>query len=162
MAAKKAEGLDQKVSLSPGSPSSSMTGAEFEGAWRKLLALAAKSPNLRCLECQECERCTDCTFCAQGRGLARCHYCEGCTDCIDCTHCVRSVGCIACQHCVEAERCAGSAYLVRSIGCSACSYCFGCVNLSRRDFCILNEPYDRATYFDLAAHLSRELRVRLP
>jgi hypothetical protein len=139
----------------------SMTGAEFEAAWRKLLAGAARTANQGCLECGECERCTDCTFCVGGQGLARCHYCQACTDCIDCTHCVRSVGCIACQHCLDAERCAGSAYLVRSVGCSSCTYCFGCVGLSRRDFCILNEQYDRATYFEIASRLARDLRISL-
>jgi hypothetical protein len=36
------------------------------------------------------------------------------------------------------------------------------VGLARRDFHILNEPYDRATYFELTARLARELRVELP
>jgi hypothetical protein len=33
------------------------------------------------------------------------------------------------------------------------------VGLSRKDFHILNEPYDRQTYFALIAKLSRELGV---
>jgi hypothetical protein len=69
---------------------------------------------------------------------------------------------MACQHCVDCERCVSSAYLVRSIGCSGCTYCFGCLNLSRRDFCILNESYDRATYFALTARIARDLRFALP
>jgi hypothetical protein len=36
------------------------------------------------------------------------------------------------------------------------------VGLSRRDFHILNEPYDRAAYFELTARLARELRIELP
>ena len=62
----------------------------------------------------------------------------------------------------RANSCVGSAYLVRSTGCTGCTYCFGCVGLSRRDFCILNEPYDRATYFEITARLARELRIALP
>jgi hypothetical protein len=69
---------------------------------------------------------------------------------------------LACQHCVESERCVASAYLVQSIGCTRCTYLFGCVGLSERDFCILNEPYDRASYFALASRLAKELRVVLP
>jgi len=53
----------------------------------------------------------------------------------------------------------GSAYLVRCVGLSGCTYCFGCVGLSKKDFHILNEPYDRKTYFDIVAKLSRELRI---
>jgi hypothetical protein len=36
------------------------------------------------------------------------------------------------------------------------------VGLSKRDFHILNERYDRATYFELTARLARELRIQLP
>jgi hypothetical protein len=144
-----------------------MTGAEFESAFRKLLqgaaaAAARHGDNVKCLACDGCERCIECTFCVASRGLARCHYCEGCIDCTDCSHCVRSNGCLACQHCVDSERCVGSAYLVRSVGCSGCTYCFGCVGLSRRDFHILNERYERTAYFELVSGLGRELRVTLP
>jgi hypothetical protein len=64
---------------------------------------------------------------------------------------------MACQHCVECEGCVRSAYLVRSVGCSGCTYCFGCVGLSRKDFHILNEPYERAEYFAVTRQLRREL-----
>jgi hypothetical protein len=33
------------------------------------------------------------------------------------------------------------------------------VGLWRRDFCVLNEQYDRATYFELTSRLARELGV---
>jgi hypothetical protein len=140
-----------------------MTRTEFESAFRKLIQAATRdSANVSCLACERCERCSECTFCVGSRGLARCHYCEACTDCTDCSHCVRSTGCLACQHCVDSERCVGSAYLVRSVGCSSCAYCFGCVGLSKRDFHILNERYDRNTYFELTARLARELGISLP
>jgi hypothetical protein len=139
-----------------------MTGAEFEAAFRKLMSGAARADNVGCLACDRCERCSECTFCVASKGLSRCHYCEACADCTDSAHCVRCSGCLACQHCVDSERCTGSAYLVRSVACSGCNYCFGCVGLGRRDFHILNEPYDRATYFETAARLARELRIVLP
>jgi len=34
--------------------------------------------------------------------------------------------------------------------------------LSRRDFHILNERYERTAYFELVSRLGRELRVTLP
>ena len=140
-----------------------MTGPEFEAALRKLVSGATRtSANVACVGCERCERCSECTFCVGSKGLARCHYCDACSDCTDCAHCARSTGCLACQHCVESDRCIGCAYLVRSVGCSGCTYCFGCVGLSRRDFHILNEPYDRATYFETTARLARELRLALP
>ncbi|MGO9837297.1 MAG: hypothetical protein ACLP1X_24145 [Polyangiaceae bacterium] len=139
-----------------------MTGLDFETALRKLVAVAARSTaNVGSLECEGCERCEGCTFCASSKGLARCHYCTGCDDCTDCTHCSDCRACTACQRCVGCERCVGSAYLVRSIGCNGCSYCFGCVGLWRRDFCVLNEQYDRAAYFELTSRLARELGVKV-
>ena len=56
----------------------------------------------------------------------------------------------------------GSAYLVRSVDCTGCTYGFGCVGLSRKDFCILNVQCDRATYFEVASRLARELGLVLP
>jgi hypothetical protein len=139
-----------------------MTGAEFEAALRTLLArTGGTGDNVSCLHCDGCERCTESTFCALSKGLTRCHYCAACVDCTDCAHCTRSTSCLACQHCVETERSIGSAYLVRSVGCNGCTYCFGCVGLSRRDFHVLNEPCDRATYFELTARLARELRIAM-
>ena len=43
--------------------------------------------------------------------------------------------------------------------CSSCTYCFGCVGLVRKEFHILNEPYDRKTYFKLVKALMAELAV---
>ncbi len=40
---------------------------------------------------------------------------------------------------------------------SNCEYCFGCVGLDGKSFHILNEPYDRQTYFALVKELSRQL-----
>jgi hypothetical protein len=72
---------------------------------------------------------------------------------------VLSTGCLACSHCERCERCISSAYLVRCIGCSGCTYCFGCVGLSKKDFHILNEPYERQEYFEKVAELRRALRI---
>jgi hypothetical protein len=52
--------------------------------------------------------------------------------------------------------------VVRCVDCTDCTYCFGCVGLGRKDFHILNEPYDRETYFALTARLARDLRLEGP
>jgi hypothetical protein len=138
-----------------------MNRAEFEAAYRKLVAAAGRgTDNVSCLACEHCERCSESTFCNDSKGLTRCHYCESCSDCTDASHCARSTGCLACQHCTDCERCIGSAYLSRCVGCSGCNYCFGCVGLAKRDFHILNEPYERTAYFEMVAKLERELRGR--
>jgi hypothetical protein len=46
---------------------------------------------------------------------------------------------------------------VKCIACTGSSYLFGCVGLHKKDFQILNEPYDRQTYFAAIARLSRDL-----
>jgi hypothetical protein len=144
--------------LAPMPDARTLSASEFEAALRTLGAGAASGDgNLGCLACEGCERCRECTFCSDSSGLSRCHYTTGCTDCVDCAHCDDCRGCSACQHCTGSEDCIGSAYLVRSVGCMGCTYCFGCVGLQRRDFHILNEAYDRATYFEVTARLSREL-----
>ena len=135
-----------------------MNRSEFEAALKKLVTEAgARVDNQRCLACERCERCTDSTFCKESKGLSRCNYCVRSTDCVDSSHLTDCVGCLSSTHCVASQRCTGSAYLVRSIGCVGCTYCFGCVGLHKKDFHILNEPYDRATYFERVAKLSREL-----
>jgi hypothetical protein len=138
-----------------------MNRSEFEAKYRALIAGTGKTTaNVGCLACERCEGCAESTFCKESKGLTRCHYCEGCGDCTDCSHTLRSKSCLSCQQCVECERCTGSAYLTKSVGCSGCTYCFGCVGLSKRDFHILNEPYDRTTYFATVAKLERELGIR--
>jgi hypothetical protein len=138
-----------------------MDRASFEAAFRKLMASpGAQTANVGCIGCERCLGATDSTFCVDCKQIARCQYCTGCEDSSDCAHCTNSRGLRACQHCVECQRCSDSAYLVRSVSCVNCTYCFGCVGLSRKDFHILNEPYDRQTYFATVAKLSRELGVR--
>lgn len=132
--------------------------AEFEAEVRRLReAHEQDTDNERCIECSGCERCKDCTFCKGSKALARCHYCVDSQRCSDCTHCRGSKDLVACNHCVASERCVQSSYLVKSVDCTGCTYCFGCVGLSRKDFHILNKPYDRSTYFAITSRLAREL-----
>ena len=139
-------------------PAPSIGRAEFEAELRRLAqAHEQRADNDRCVECVACERCLECTFCRGSKALTRCHYCVDSQRCVDSTHCAASRDLLACNHCVACERCVQSSYLVKSIDCTGCAYCFGCVGLSRRDFHILNKPYDRSAYFALTARLAREL-----
>jgi hypothetical protein len=134
------------------------TRSEFEAALKKLVAEAgSRTDNQGCLSCERCERSSDSTFCTDCKGVKRCHYCARCEDCIDSSHLTGCTGCLSCSHCTASQRCTGSAYLVRSIGCVGCTYCFGCVGLHKKDFHILNQPYDRSAYFAVVKKLTREL-----
>jgi hypothetical protein len=135
-----------------------MNRTEFEAALKKLtLEVGSRVGNPGSLVCDRCERCADSTFCSDSKGLARCHYCTRCEDCVDSSHLSGCAGCLSCSHAVASQRCTGSAYLVRCTGCVGCNYCFGCVGLHRKDFHILNQPYDRATYFAEVERLSKTL-----
>jgi hypothetical protein len=142
--------------------SDQLSGATFEAALRRLLSSPRDRDNVASIACEDCRGCSECTFCKGCANLTRCQHCVGCEDCSDCTHCASCRSCLMCQHCADSERCVASAYLVRCVGCSGCTYCFGSVGLRRRDFHILNEPYDRATYFILTQRLARELGMVLP
>lgn len=133
---------------------------EFEARFRELVDAQARSTaNTGCLACTRCERCSDSTFLEDCRGVARSNYCKRCVDCSECSHSIACTSCVACMHCEECERCTQSAYLVRCIACSGCTYCFGCVGLAKKDFHILNEPYERQEYFARVAELRRALRI---
>jgi hypothetical protein len=140
-----------------------LTAPEFDAAFRKLLAAARnQETTVGCVGCERCSQIAECTFCADSTNLLRCNYCAHCDECTECSHCRGCRSCIGCQHCIDSERCTASAYLVRCVGCSGSAYDFGCVGLTRRDFHILNQPYDRATYFAIATRLARDLGVRMP
>jgi hypothetical protein len=137
-----------------------MTPVEFEFRLRELLRSQSAGPaNSRCIDCHGCERCVLSTFCGDSQRLLRCHYCDDCSDSTDCSHCRGCKGCLGCSHCIACERCTEGSHLVRSIGLSGCSYCFGCVGLSNKDFHILNEPYDRSTYFAMTKALSKAMAI---
>jgi hypothetical protein len=133
---------------------------EFERRWNALLSKASLGQgNESCVECRGCRGCASCTFCTDSERLVRCHFCVRCRACTDSLHCRGSRGLSNCQHCIDCESCAHSSYLVRSVSLTSCQYCFGCVGLSGKDFHILNEPYDRKTYFSVTQRLARELRL---
>ncbi len=135
-----------------------MTPTDFQAELDRLLAAhRGRTENTRCVECTQCERCSDSTFCRASKGLTRCHYCVECDDTQDSTHCRASRALTRCNHCVECERCTDGAHLLRCVDCSRCTYCFGCVGLDRKDFHILNRPYERREYFALVEKLSAGL-----
>jgi hypothetical protein len=136
-----------------------LTLHEFEARYRELLgAFESSIENDRCVQCEACRGCTQCTFCRHSQRLIRCHYCVECVDCSDSSHCQASRGLSSCQHCTDSRNCTRSSYLVRCSNMTGCTYCLGCVGLSQKDFHILNQPFDRATYFQITRTLLRQLQ----
>jgi hypothetical protein len=136
--------------------------ATFERRFRELSqTFDTQKDNRGCVQCQRCERCVDCTFCVECKDTMRSTYCSQLIDCTGCTKCVNCQNCNDCQHCIDAKRCLRCAYVIQSVGCSDCTYCFGCIGLIKKDFHILNEPYDRSVYFSIVSRLSRELGIKV-
>ena len=136
---------------------------QFEKRLRELAtALGSSHENEGSVECVGCKACNGSTFCRDSERLVRCHYCVRCAQCTDSSHCRGSRGLIGCNHCVDCEGCSGGSYLVRCVAVTNASYCFGCVGLGGKDFHVLNEPYDRSSYFALTKKLAKELGLDRP
>jgi len=142
-------------------PAPGVLGArEFEARYQELEGkLAERRDNERCVECDGCFGCQASTFCRDSDRLCRCHYCIRCVLCTDSSHCRDSRTLVACNHCIQCEGSVRCSYVVRSVALSDCTYCFGCVGISGKDFYVLNEPYDRSTYFDVTRRLLQELGI---
>lgn len=131
---------------------------QFEARFRELLASQeARQENAGCVQCETSSGCTSSTFCRHSRALVRCHYCVECEQCTDSSHCQGSRALLSCHHCMDTQSSVSSSYLVRCASMAHCTYCMGCVGLSHKDFHILNQPYDRSTYFELSRKLIRQL-----
>jgi hypothetical protein len=148
-----------RFSVEDGAPElAALTAREFDARYRELLAqFESGSENDRCVMCEACRGCTQCTFCRHSEHLIRCNYCVECVQCTDSSHCQASQGLLSCQHCSGSRNLIRCSYVVRCANMTECTYCLGCVGLSRKDFHILNQPYDRSTYFALSRALLREL-----
>jgi hypothetical protein len=118
-----------------------------------LLRSVDSSENNESLELKNSKGCVRCHFCADCTACFACTYanhCELCTHCNridDCTRCHRS------SHLKDCSDCNDSHYLIECNRCVECTYCIGCVGLTRKEFHILNQPYDRKTFFKIAKAL---------
>ncbi len=109
---------------------------------------------------KDCNQCTSCMFCVKCNGCYKCTHSTNCQLCSHASHCIGCKSCRKCSYSIESENCSGSAYLVYCYNCIDCTYCFGCVGMSKQDFCILNEKYDRDEYFKQIKSLKTSLGIR--
>ncbi|MDR2416415.1 MAG: hypothetical protein LBD75_07665 [Candidatus Peribacteria bacterium] len=83
-----------------------------------------------------------------GTFIQRSNDCMDCTvafECDNCYDCYNVNNCTGIMHSHNCHDCSLSAYLDF---CRGCSNCFACHNLYNQQYCILNVPYDRETYFE--------------
>ena len=96
---------------------------------------------VRCHFCTNCEMCTSCTYASNSQHCTHCNRIDSCTRSHRSSHLDRCIDCVDSQ------------YLIDCTNCVDCTYCLGCVGLTRKEFHILNEPYDRKTYFKILKEL---------
>ncbi len=105
-----------------------------------------------------------------------CFFCEGGwqEDCIyahfspfnnkvvDSLHTSNSEKCFMCVNC---DKCHSSTYLIDCVSCtdchfsallSSCTDCFGCVDLTRKKYCIFNKQFTKEEYFKKVEELKKE------
>lgn len=87
-------------------------------------------------------------------------------DCVDCTHIHNSELCynlMSADHCYSVNcswvmtNCRDCDYCIWSIGCSNC---FGCVNIKRKEYYILNKQYTKEEYYKRVAAMKEDLKRR--
>jgi len=125
----------------------------FKTQYETLLEQADLGSNQESLELRNSEGCVRCHFSNQCEVCFACTYAERSKHC---THCNRIEDCLRCHrssHLTNCTDCSDSQYLIDCVQCSECTYCLGCVGLSRKEFHILNRPYDRKTYFQILKSL---------
>lgn len=129
----------------------------FTDGLRALQRSVDTTANPGSFDTERCAGCAHCNFCSECTDCYRCNYAVGSEACTHCTHIRGCTRCHGSTHLVDCTDCADSQYLVMSTHCRECTYCFGCVGLVRKEFHILNEPYDRKTYFKIVKALTAEL-----
>ena len=106
---------------------------------------------------------TNSTQCQFSSGLKDCHRCSYTTDSVGCTHATHLTRCTQCHQSsrlVDCTRCVESHYLTLCQDCVECTYCYACVGLVRKEFHILNQPYDKNTWFALVKALQADSPTR--
>lgn len=87
-------------------------------------------------------------------------------DCIDCDHvtnCELSYNSMSIDACYNVNC---SWWVVNSNNCEygfcniGCSNCFGCVNVKRKEYNILNKQYSKEEYFKKTGEIKEDLRKR--
>ena len=134
-----------------------MTRTEFQAELQRLRReIGVPEENAGSFRSQDCQGCLRCMFCTGCTNCYRCTHCMKCEATTGSSHCLRCTGCHDCSHCQDSRGCTGSAYLVQCASCSDCTYCTNYVDLNRKEFHILNQPYSRTEYFALIKTLKWE------
>ena len=130
-----------------------MDAKSFKTAYERLLRESDLSVNQESLELRDSRGCVRCHFTSNSEVCFACTYAENSRYCTHCNRIDNATRCHRSTHLKDCTDCSDSHYLIDCVQCTECTYCLGCVGLSRKEFHILNEPYDRKTYFKILKSL---------
>lgn len=113
------------------------------------------------------KNCKNCFMCFNGEKAEDCAYIYdevyNLKDCVDCSHVTNSQ---LCYNSMSMDNCYNvdfSWWMVNCRDCmfgfcnNGCSNCFGCINLQRKEFFILNAAYTKESYFKKIAEIKDDL-----
>lgn len=112
----------------------------------------------------------NCFMCFNGGKSKDCLYCYdealSSKDCTDCSHVLQSELVYNSMSIDNSYNVNCSWWVVNSNNCeygfcnNGCSNCFGCVNVMRREYNILNRPYSKDDYFKKVDEIKRDLSAK--
>ncbi len=106
-----------------------------------------------------------CYFCFDNIFLENCLYCHNCdsskeiVDCFMggdnqlCYMCVNGIASYGCTYSVNCQNCRDCHF---SFDLQGCNDCFGCVGLTRKQYCIYNKQYSKEEYFSHLEQLKNQ------
>lgn len=109
--------------------------------------------------CFDCTSLDDCLYLNNSNecsGSIDSTYCLKTDNSVECTDCAESFNCYQAQEC---NRCYDSAFIYY---CNDCHDCFGCVNLTNKQYCILNIQYTKEEYLAKLKQIKQEIGVFFP
>ncbi len=93
----------------------------------------------------------DVAFIKDSCDISTCSNLERCIGTTVCTHGYENKMCISCEGCVDVEY---------SEMCNSCEHCFGCIGLTRKQFCIFNVQYSEEEYWKKLDEMKSEMFIR--
>ncbi len=87
--------------------------------------------------------CEDCCYIFNGKFSRDCVDCDGVTKCEICYECQ---DCDTCYNLLFGKRCTGCRDSMFLLDCRQCSNCLGCVNLSQKNYYILNQKVSQEEF----------------
>jgi len=137
---------------------------KFKKQFPRIYAKNPKSENVSgnfIVESKNCENCFDAKSSQDCKDCAQITYAENCRDCNyeeEITLCYENIG-YAFNNSIKFNNTSGHSHEVYYTEfCTNCQYCFGCAELRKKQFCILNKQYTESQYKELLPRIIEHMK----